>query len=94
MRDDFLTRLRKISADVLPGTIRPTMAAENYYIFEMTDSGGAKTTLPPIWLDPAATDRQIHDKLARTLEESLHPETIPDDASVPTLQTKGQQEHK
>jgi hypothetical protein len=92
MHDDFLTRLRKISADVLPGTVRPTIARENYYVFEMTDSDGVKTTLPPIWLDPAATDGQIHQKLAKTLEESLHPETMPDDASVPTLQTEGRRE--
>lgn len=89
MHDDFLTRLRKISADVLPSTVRPGIAGENYYTFEMTDSQGVKTTLPHIWLDPAATDQQIHDKLARTLEESLHPETMPDDASVPTLETEG-----
>jgi hypothetical protein len=60
MNDDFLRRLRKISADV-----------------------------PPIWLNPDATDPPIREKLARTLEESIHPETIPDDASVPTLKTEG-----
>jgi hypothetical protein len=44
--------------------------------------------LPPIWLNPDATDRHIREKLARTLEESPHPETMPDDASVPTLKTE------
>ena len=89
MNDDFLSRLRKISADTLPGAVRQGNAGENYYVFEMIDNQGAKTTLPPIWLNPDATDRQIREKLARTLEESLHPETLPDDAAVPTLKTEG-----
>jgi hypothetical protein len=87
MDEDFLNRLRKISADVV--TVRQGNARENYYVFEMIDNRGSKTTLPPIWLEPAATDREIREKLARTREESLHPETIPDDASVPTLKTEG-----
>ncbi len=89
MNDDFLRRLRKISADVLPGAVRQGNAGENYYVFETIDNQGAKTTLPPIWLNPDATDRQIREILARTLEESLYPETMPGDASVPTLKTEG-----
>jgi hypothetical protein len=88
MDDDFLSRLGKISADVLPGAVRQRNAGENYYVFEI-DNQGTKTTLPPIWLNPDATDRDIREKLARTLEESLHPETMPCDASVPTLKTEG-----
>lgn len=89
MHDDFLTRLRKISVDAFHGAVRPTMAGENYYVFEMTDNQGTKTMLPPIWLSPEATDREIFEKLARIREEALHPETMPGDASVPTLKTEG-----
>jgi hypothetical protein len=89
MNDDFPSRLRKISADILPGTARQENSGENYYVFEMMDSQSAKTSLPPIWLNPDATDRQIREKLARALEDSLHPETMPGDASVPSLKTEG-----
>jgi|HubBroStandDraft_1064217.scaffolds.fasta_scaffold683532_2 hypothetical protein len=89
MNDDFPSRVGKISADLLPGTVRQRNAGENYYVFEMIDNQGANTILPPIWLNPDATDQQIREKLARTLEELLHPETMPDDASVPTLKTEG-----
>jgi hypothetical protein len=58
----------------------------------MIDNQGARTTLPPIWLDPDATARQIREKPARTPEESLHPEIMPDDASVPTLENEGRRQ--
>lgn len=87
MDEEFLGRLRKISREVV--TVRQGNSGENYYVFEMIDDRGAKTTLPPIWLEPGATDREIREKLARTLHQSLHPETIPDDASVPSLKTEG-----
>jgi hypothetical protein len=89
MADNFLTRLGRISSEVLPGKIRTVVRGENYYVFEMTDAQGTTSALPPIWLDPKGSDQQIKDKLRGELERALHPETSPDDSSVPNMQTEG-----
>ncbi|MDQ1472247.1 MAG: hypothetical protein QOJ99_3727 [Bryobacterales bacterium] len=89
MPDNLLTRLDQISSEVLPGKIRTEARGENYYVFEMTDAAGTRSALPPIWIDPRGTDQQIRDKLRRELEQALHPESGPDDSSVPNLQTEG-----
>ncbi len=89
MFDDLLTRLARISSEALPGKSRVEARGEGYYIFEATTADGTRIVLPPVWIDPAVSDRQIHDKLCRVYEQALHPETIPDDASIPDLKTEG-----
>jgi hypothetical protein len=89
MSESFLTRLDRISSEVLPGKIRMEARGENYYVFEVADADGNKSALPPIWIDPGGSDHQIRDKLAREFEQAFHPDSSPDDSSVPNLQTEG-----
>ncbi len=89
MADTLLTRLDKITSEIFPGTVRTEVRGEDYYVFEMTDARGTKSILPPIWIDPGASDQQIRDKLRLELEQAFHPESSPDDASVPNIQTEG-----
>lgn len=89
MSDNLLNRIERIAADVLPGRIRAQALGEDYYTFEITDRKGTKTALPHIWIDSGTKDREIRDKLRLAIETALHPETLPDDSSVPDLRTEG-----
>jgi len=89
MSEAILNRLNRISAAVLPGKTQVLDLGENYYSFEATDEPGTPCLLAHVWIDPDTSDREIGDKLSRSLRESLHPECGPDDASVPNLQTEG-----
>lgn len=83
-----LARLNEIASDVLPGTIHTETMGENYYSFMMTYGDGTTTELPHIWIDPDRSDDEIRDKLRRALREAFHPETLPDDQSVPNIQAE------
>ena len=90
MAENFLDRLQKIAADALPGESRVESVGESYYTFEMTDANGTKSTLPRIWIDRDASDAHIRSKLAFVLQGATDPDSLPDDASVPNIQTEGQ----
>lgn len=85
MGDNLLKRIEHIACAVLPGAIRTKALGENYYSFQLKDSAGNASTLPHIWIDPASTDQQIRKKLIHAVDEALHPESAPDDLSVPNL---------
>ncbi len=85
MADDIMSRVDRIASDALPGHIHTSPCGEYYFSFDMKDAAGTVSTLPHIWIDPECSDRQIGDKLKRALREALHPETLPDDLSVPDL---------
>ena len=81
-----IARLNRLASDVLPGKISTETMGENYYSFVMIYADGTTTELPHIWIDPARSDGEIRDKLQRAFREALHPESAPDDESVPNLQ--------
>ncbi len=85
MADEILSRVNRIASHALPGLIRTNPQGEDYYSFELKNEGTV-SVLPHIWIDPDASDEQIGDKLKYVLQEALHPETMPDDLSVPNLQ--------
>ena len=89
MADNPVTRLKRLAAEVLPaGHIEIKDHGEDYYIFTITNAGGARSTLPPIWIDTQASDHLILEKLAREFRRAFDPESSPDDATVPNLQTE------
>jgi hypothetical protein len=88
MSESFLTRLDRITSEILPGKIRTESRGENYYTFEVADAAGNRSALPPVWIDPAASDQQIRDKLKREFQQAFHPDSSPDDLSVPNLQSE------
>ena len=85
MADDLLGRVDRIASGALPDVIHTIACGEDYFSFEMRDAAGTVFALPHIWIDSESSDRQIRDKLQRALNEALHPETLPDDLSVPDL---------
>ena len=89
MPETLLNRLGRIAPEALGGQTRIEVLGEDYYTFAITDAQGAKSVLPHIWIDPNTSDHQIQDKLRLALETALHPETLPDDSSVPDLRTEG-----
>jgi hypothetical protein len=89
MPDNIQNRLERIAADVFPGQTQIHALGENYYTFAIADAQGTKSVLPRIWIDPDTSDHQIQDKLRLALQTALHPETLPDDSSVPDLRTEG-----
>jgi len=89
MPDNLLNRCERIAAEVLAGKIQIEALGENYYTFAITDAQGIKSVFPRIWIDPDGSDHQIKDKLRLAIETALHPETLPDDSSVPDLRTEG-----
>jgi hypothetical protein len=89
MSENPLTRLSRIASEVLPGQqIEATARGEDYYVFEMTGARESRSALARVWIDPNASDDQVKDKLAREFEQAFHPESSPDDLSVPNLQTE------
>jgi len=89
MSDTLLTRLKQIASDILPGQkIETSARGEGYYVFEVVDASGARSTLPPVWIDPEAGDRQIHEKLSRAFEQAYNPDSAPGDLSVPNIQVE------
>jgi hypothetical protein len=87
MTDNSLSRLQRIAADILPDqTVEIRPRGEDYYVFEI---GGS--VLAPIWIDTSASDHQISDKLSHDFERAFHPESSPDDLSVPDLQSETKQ---
>lgn len=85
MAEDILRRVDRIASAALPGHLGASPCGESYFSFAIRDAAGTVSTLPHIWIDPECSDRQIEDKLKRALKEALHPETFPDDLSVPDL---------
>jgi hypothetical protein len=89
MSDNSLTRLRRIASEILPGRqIETTARGEDYYVFVITGEQGSRSALPPVWIDPNASDHQVKEKLSREFERAFHPDSSPDDLSVPNLQTE------
>jgi hypothetical protein len=92
MSDNSLTRLNRIASEILPGQqIETTARGEDYYVFEITGAQGSRSAFPPVWIDPNASDHQVKDKLSREFEQAIHPDSSPDDLSVPNLQTEANQ---
>jgi hypothetical protein len=90
--DNSLTRLNRIASEILTGKQIETIArGEDYYVFEIADAQGSRSAVPPVWIDPQANDHQVKDKLAREFERAFHPDSSPDDLSVPNLQTEANQ---
>jgi hypothetical protein len=89
MPDNPLTRLNRIASEILPGRqIETTARGEDYYVFAITGTHGSRSAFPPVWIDPKASDQQVREKLSREFEQALHPDSSPDDLSVPNLQTE------
>lgn len=88
MAEEFHKRLERIAAGILPGCAHIEPLGDDYFTFEMTGDDGTKSALPHVWINPNASDNQLRDKLRRAYQEALHPETLPDDASVPDLRTE------
>jgi hypothetical protein len=89
MSDNSLTRLNRIASEILPGQqIEATARGEDYYVFVITGAQGLLSAFPQVWIDPNASDQQVKDKLSREFEQAFHPNSSPDDLSVPNLQTE------
>ena len=87
MSDNLLARLNQIASEILPDRqIATTARGEDYYVFEITGAQGARWALPPVWIDPQANDHQVKEKIAREFERAFHPDSSPDDLSVPNMQ--------
>jgi hypothetical protein len=92
MSDNPLTRLNRIASEILPGQqIETTARGEDYYVFEITGAQGSRSSLPPVWIDPRASDDQVKVKLSREFAQAFHPDSSPDDLSVPNLHTEANQ---
>jgi hypothetical protein len=90
MANEFLDRVSKVASGLLNGErVEVRAKGEDYYIVEVTEPDGRKSNFPPIWLIGSLSDREIHDKLSREFEQHLHPESMPDDASLPNIRTEG-----
>jgi hypothetical protein len=90
MSDDFLTRLRKITSEILKDEqVEVTAAGEDYYVFTASDGQGVESRFQPIWIAPEASDYQIRDKLSREFFHALNPEWEGDDLSTPGLRIEG-----
>ena len=92
MTNQFLERVSAVASGLLRGQHVEVIArGEDYYTVEVLEADGRKSNFPPIWLRQSLSDQEIKDKLSREFVEHLHPESAPDDASVPNLQTEGKQ---
>jgi len=92
MSDNPLARLNRIASEILPGQqIETTVRGEDYYVFEINGAQGSRSAFPPVWIDPNASDRQVKDKLSSEFDQAFHPDSSPDDLSVPNLQTEANQ---
>jgi hypothetical protein len=90
MPDQFLDRVSTVASGLLRGEqVEVTAKGEDYYSVEVREADGRKSNFPPIWLRRSLSDQEIQDKLSREFVQHLHPESAPDDASVPNLQTEG-----
>ncbi len=89
MADEFLARVRKIAAEVLnAGNVETTARGEGYYAFSF-DTGAGRSSLPPVWIEPGASEAEIREKLERAFSQDFYPDSAPDDLSVPGLATEG-----
>jgi hypothetical protein len=92
MPADRLTQIEHVASDLLEGQrVHAIPKGEYYYAFEITNRQGARSMLPPVWIDPSASDEQLKDKLSAEFRRTFRPESDPDDLSVPGLQTEGKQ---
>lgn len=90
MAKEFLDRVSTIASGLLKGERVDVRAkGEDYYVVEVTEADGRKSNFPAVWLSGSLSDREIHDKMAREFEQHLHPESMPDDASLPNIKTEG-----
>jgi hypothetical protein len=87
MAEFIQSRVDRIASGVL-GAVHTKACGEDYYSFEIRDAAGNIIVVPRIWIDPDASDRQIGEKLRGALNGALHPETLPDDLSVPNLKSE------
>jgi hypothetical protein len=92
MAKQFLDRVGTVASGLLQGEqVEVTAKGEDYYTVEVREADGRKSNFPPIWLSGSLSDQEIHDKLSREFLQHLHPESAPDDLSVPNLKTEGRQ---
>jgi hypothetical protein len=82
--------VKTIAADLLQReSVEVTARGEDYFLIEVIDARGMRSNFPPLWIPGFLNDSQIRQKLTREFREHLYPESSPDDASVPNLQTEG-----
>jgi hypothetical protein len=92
MKDQTVNQLKTIASELLPGEEVAVIAnGEDYYTVEVVMADGRKSNFPPVWLPQTASEQQIKAKLSHAFHEHLHPESDPDDLTVPNLQTEGLQ---
>jgi hypothetical protein len=78
--------LVRISAEILSGyRIGVAPKGEDYYAFEIVGQDGTASGLPPVWVDPHASDAEIRAKLTREFRLAFDPDSEPGDLSVPGL---------
>jgi len=94
MRDDTLTKVKRISSEILSGrTINVVANGDDYYAIEAVNADGLVSTWPPVWIDSKATEDQIRAKLSDEFRRASDPASDPDDLSVPGLHNEGKLRH-
>lgn len=92
MTNEIPDRVRLVAARLFPcGHAEVTAKGEDYFVIEFRTQDGRTSTLPPIWLPADASDREIEEKLSREFAQAEHPESEPDDLSVPNLRSEEKQ---
>lgn len=95
MAKRFLDRVTAVASGLLQSQqVEVTAKGEDYYTVEVREADDRKSNFPPIWLSGSLSDKEIRDKLSREFIQHVHPESSPDDASVPNLKTEGRQHQR
>jgi hypothetical protein len=91
--DTTFAQVQRISSEILSGQEITVVAhGENYYAFAIVSAKGIRSTLPPVWVEPQASDLQVRTKLSREFRRAFDPDADPDDLSIPGLQNEGKEE--
>jgi hypothetical protein len=89
MANHFLTRVETIAAGLLKGEkVHVDAKGEDYYAFSLVNDQGVASTIPPVWIDPRASDDEIRKKLGHEFQLAFNPDAEPGDLSVPNLRTE------
>jgi hypothetical protein len=93
MSEDPFAQVQRISSEILSGQEITVLAnGEDYYAFAVVSAEGIRSTLPPVWVDPKASDQQVRTKLSREFRRAFDPDSEPGDLSIPGLQDEGKEE--
>lgn len=92
MPDDTLTKVKRISSEILSGrNVNVGENGDDYYAIEAVNPDGALSTWPPVWIEPNSTEDQIRVKLSDGFRRAADPDSDPGDLSVPGLKNEGRQ---